>query len=94
MSIHAISAKASIKRICGARNRRGEPCACKKLYRGGKCRFHGGLSTGPRTEQGRLRALANLRYWTPAKAAAKANREQVERQLAAPTWSQRESRTP
>ncbi len=29
----------------------------------GRCRLHGGLSTGPKTQQGRLRALANLRQF-------------------------------
>lgn len=30
--------------ICGAKNRRGLPCQCKMLFRGGRCKFHGGLS--------------------------------------------------
>ena len=47
--------------ICGARNRRGLPCECKLLLRGGKCKFHGGASTGPRTEAGKQRALAAMR---------------------------------
>ncbi|WP_328804745.1 HGGxSTG domain-containing protein [Noviherbaspirillum galbum] len=37
--------------ICGARNRQGLPCQCKKLYRSGRCRFHGGLSTGPKRKK-------------------------------------------
>jgi hypothetical protein len=45
---------APIKRICGARNRRGEACGCKKLYlkKNGRyrCRFHGGLRDGRRLE--------------------------------------------
>jgi len=49
------------KLICGARNRRGLPCQSKLLFRGGRCKFHGGLSTGPKTRAGRERALANLR---------------------------------
>lgn len=48
-------------KVCGARNRRGLPCQCKLLFRGGRCRFHGGLSTGPRTEEGRRRALLAMR---------------------------------
>jgi hypothetical protein len=50
-----------LRQICGARNRRGEPCQCKLLLRGGRCRFHGGLSTGPRTPDGKARSLAALR---------------------------------
>jgi hypothetical protein len=53
--------KAARLRRCGARRKRdGEPCTAKPL-RNGRCRFHGGMSTGPRTAEGRARALANLR---------------------------------
>ncbi len=53
---------------CGARCRDGHECRApavwdKKRDRpvNGRCRMHGGLSTGPRTLEGRRRALANLR---------------------------------
>ena len=52
-----------LKRVCGARNRRGLPCACKLLYPNGRCRFHGGGATGPRTVEGRKRALLNLKQY-------------------------------
>lgn len=56
------SIRKSFGPICGARNRRGEPCQCKLLLKGGKCRFHGGLSTGSRTPEGRQRQIeANRR---------------------------------
>src|SRR5678815_3701292 len=45
---------------CGATNRRGLPCQCKLRYRGGKCKFHGGLSTGPKTPEGKRRSILNL----------------------------------
>src|SRR4051812_6726303 len=48
---------------CGARNRRGEACQCKKLLRGGRCRFHGGMSTGPKTAEGLARSALNLAKW-------------------------------
>jgi hypothetical protein len=32
-------------KVCGAKNRRGQPCQCKLLFRGDRCRFHGGMST-------------------------------------------------
>lgn len=53
------------KRVCGARTRAGTPCQCKKLYRGRRCKFHGGLSTGPRTPAGKARALRNLKPFRP-----------------------------
>ena len=59
-------------KVCGARNRRGLPCQCKLLLKGGKCKFHGGASTGPRTAKGRAAiSEANRRRW----AAWRAERE-------------------
>jgi hypothetical protein len=37
---------------CGAKTRRGTPCLGPAM-RNGRCRLHGGLSTGPRTIAGR-----------------------------------------
>jgi len=39
---------------CGAKTRRGPPCKCPAM-KNGRCRLHGGLSTGPRTEEGRAK---------------------------------------
>ena len=36
---------------CRAKNRRGMPCQCPAMPNG-RCRLHGGLSTGPKTEAG------------------------------------------
>ena len=38
---------------CGAKTRAGTPCKIKDLYRNGRCKLHGGLSTGPKTEAGK-----------------------------------------
>jgi hypothetical protein len=48
---------------CGAKTRKGTPCRCTWTYANGRCRFHGGLSTGPKTEEGRRRALRNLKQF-------------------------------
>lgn len=45
---------------CEAKTRKGTPCQCKALANG-RCKYHGGKSTGPRTEEGTKRAAANLR---------------------------------
>lgn len=44
---------------CGARTRAGTPCKQKGLYACGRCRLHGGLSTGPRTALGKAAAARN-----------------------------------
>jgi hypothetical protein len=54
------------REICGARRHRdGQPCQAKSEPGKRRCRFHGGRSTGPRTEAGKARALANLRKGRP-----------------------------
>lgn len=44
---------------CGAKTRAGTPCRMKALYRNGRCKLHGGLSTGPKSEEGKARASQN-----------------------------------
>ncbi len=45
---------------CGAWARStGQPCKAKALPNG-RCRCHGGLSTGAKTPEGRAKSLANL----------------------------------
>ncbi len=46
--------------VCGAKNRTGTPCRRKDIYANGRCEFHGGMSTGPRTKQGKERSSQNL----------------------------------
>ena len=45
---------------CGAKTRKGTPCQAPPVWnkatdkaRNGRCKIHGGLSTGPKTEAGR-----------------------------------------
>lgn len=45
---------------CGARKRDGTLCRSTTLCANGRCKFHGGASTGPRSPEGRKRALENL----------------------------------
>lgn len=50
--------------ICGARTRKGRPCRAQSEAGKLRCRFHGGMSTGPRTEAGRKRiSEAQKRRW-------------------------------
>jgi len=42
---------------CGARTRAGT-CCRQPAMKNGRCRLHGGLSTGPRTPEGRVRCAA------------------------------------
>jgi hypothetical protein len=50
-----------LRKICGAKNRKGLPCQCKLLLKGGKCKFHGGMSTGAKTPEGKERSIEALR---------------------------------
>lgn len=43
--------------LCGARTRQGGECRHFAMANG-RCRFHGGLSTGPRTAEGMARMRA------------------------------------
>ena len=44
---------------CGAKTRAGTPCKRIDLEANGRCKLHGGLSTGPRTEEGKKRSSLN-----------------------------------
>jgi len=52
--------KARPYELCGAKTRRGAPCKALALPNG-RCRFHGGMSTGPKSAEGKAKALANLK---------------------------------
>ena len=53
----------TVSAICGAKTRSGEPCSKFPIRGKKRCRLHGGLSTGPRTLEGRARiAAANTRH--------------------------------
>ncbi len=54
---------------CGAKTRAGSRCRATPVWdkkkdkpKNGRCRMHGGLSTGPKTEGGKRRALRNLNH--------------------------------
>ena len=53
--------RASVEMRCGAMTRKGTPCQAGPFGKGGRCRFHGGASTGPRTPEGKARSLAAAR---------------------------------
>ena len=44
---------------CNAKTRAGTPCKQRGLYTSGRCKLHGGLSTGPKTEEGKKRSALN-----------------------------------
>lgn len=50
------------RKLCGARTRKGHACRCLAL-KNGRCRLHGGLSTGPRTSEGWARTRAGYAAW-------------------------------
>jgi hypothetical protein len=65
---------------CGARTRAGTPCKRVDLYRNGRCKLHGGLSTGPKTLEGRRRSALNIgKNYDDLLAAKQARQEPVAR---------------
>ena len=54
---------------CGAKTRRGTACRRPASKRNGRCRLHGGRSTGPKSAEGRAKiAAANTTTGQHAKA--------------------------
>ncbi len=52
---------------CGARRKYdGQPCEAQALA-SGRCKLHGGLSTGPRSLHGKITSLAHLRSFADCK---------------------------
>src|SRR5215207_1589781 len=67
---------------CGARRKRdGKPC-CQPAMPNGRCRVHGGLSTGPRTPEGLERSRKSDWKHGYYSAKAKAERRQSRATLA------------
>ena len=50
--------------LCGARSKQNNHLPCRQpAMKNGRCRLHGGKSTGPKTEKGRLKsAMANYKH--------------------------------
>ena len=47
--------------VCGARRRGdGQPCQALSVPGKRRCKWHGGMSTGPRTAEGKPKCAANL----------------------------------
>ena len=57
-----LSLEQSVKALCGAKTRRGTPCLAKAMPDKARCRMHGGLSTGPKTIEGRERVAQAQRF--------------------------------
>lgn len=77
-----------LERTCGARGKRtGLPCPHTAVYANGRCRWHGGLSTGPKTAEGRAKAAMNSRWRErladPADARPGAGQDDGRKQVAA-----------
>jgi len=61
---------------CGARTRRGTACQKPPLTGKTRCRLHGGLSTGPRTAEGKARiAAAHWKHGRRSKAFTEARKQ-------------------
>jgi hypothetical protein len=64
--------------VCGAKTRKGQPCQAKAIPGKMRCKFHGGASTRPRTDDGKARiAEAQRRRWAAHKASKKKTQKLV-----------------
>lgn len=72
--ILAATDRSQVRVICGARMRDGTACRSKSEPGKSRCRLHGGLSTGPTTNEGieRIRE-AQRRRWAKRKASTDAD---------------------
>ena len=69
-------------RRCLAKTRSGGQCQCPAMKGKARCRIHGGLSTGPRTNDGKEKARqAVLKHGHYTKAAIE-NRQRIVREIA------------
>lgn len=58
--------------FCSAKARSGKACLKKVVPGKKRCRFHGGLSTGPRSDAGKVRiSLAQKKRWAQFRARKK-----------------------
>lgn len=58
----------SAPKRCGAKTRKGTPCRAKPLPGKRRCKFHGGMSTGPKTPEGKAQISKSQRKrWQKAK---------------------------
>ena len=48
---------------CCAKTRAGTPCKLRAVYENGRCKLHGGLSTGPTSEAGKAISRENGKLW-------------------------------
>lgn len=48
---------------CEASTRAGTPCKRKDIYSSGRCKYHGGMSCGAKTLEGKARQLEGYRRW-------------------------------
>ena len=69
---------------CGAKCRDGSPCEAPPVWDkrrdhpvNGRCRMHGGLSTGPKTEEGRRRIAESNRDRATRAAEKRGNGKEV-----------------
>jgi hypothetical protein len=67
-----IDGKKQKRDICNATTRKGLKCKRRAVVDNAKCPNHGGLSTGPKTEEGKRRVTLSL---VKARAVLKARRE-------------------
>lgn len=80
--------------LCGARTRKGTPCQCRAMPYRERCRLHGGLSTGPKTTEGRARIAESNRRRAELRRMRKAEPQKTSDSGGVGLSSQHEKRAP
>ncbi|MEP4528961.1 MAG: helix-turn-helix transcriptional regulator [Paracoccaceae bacterium] len=77
---------------CGAKTRAGHPCRNRAVFESGRCKNHGGMSTGPRIQEGKQRiAEAQRLRWAQYRASRQPSPESPTKSMAVPVYHTRKS---
>ena len=80
------------RQLCGAKTRKGRPCRLKSEPGKRRCKFHGGMSTGPKTAAGKARiSEAQKRRWAAYRARGELTQESPMKSKAVPVFCNEEN---
>lgn len=57
----SVMSSQGLDRLCHAKTKSGAPCQSRPCPGNVRCKWHGGMSTGPKSTEGKAKSLANLK---------------------------------